>query len=319
MSLEDRGAVDVAAPTLQTKKMMRWTESFRRVLDNPVILKELRGRMRTRQAFVWLTLYVGLIAIFIVVIYSSLFSSRIVWNPDDRQIAGKVIFGTVVLLEFLLLGFIAPGLTAGAITSERERQTFDLLRTTLLSARDLVLGKVGSAFGYLFLLILTAIPIQSLAFFLGGVEMAEVVVSSLILVVTVLFYCALGIFFSSFMKRTLHATFLSNAVSFGSFLVLVILLFLIAYVESIFSTSAVGEQTLRVIAWFLISINPFSAAVMSEIILVEEQSLFLATGYLFGNASGHLPSPWIVYLVFYLALTFLLIAFTIRRIKRPDR
>src|SRR5688572_28370811 len=185
----------------------KWRNPFKQMMDNPVVLKELRGRMRGRQSFVLLTIYLGLIAVFIMLVYNPLgLTSSITWDPSARQGAGKAIFGTVVLLELLLLSFIAPGLTAGAITSERERQTFEILRTTLLSARSLVLGKLGAAFSYLFLLILTALPIQSLAFILGGVGMGEMVVSSLMLVVTALFFCTLGIFFSSFMKRTLSAT-----------------------------------------------------------------------------------------------------------------
>src|ERR1043165_281060 len=119
----------------EPKKRLNWQAPFKSLMDNPVILKELRGRMRGRQAFILLTVYLGLISLFIILIYNLLnLSSSITWDPSARQNAGKAIFGTVVLLELLLLSFIAPGLTAGAITSERERQTFEILRTTLLSA-----------------------------------------------------------------------------------------------------------------------------------------------------------------------------------------
>jgi ABC-2 type transport system permease protein len=154
MMPENQGTtIEPATSLVRTEKMAGWKNPFRRMLDNPVVLKELRGRMRGRQAFILLTVYLGLIAFFIVVIYNTVFglTGATSWDPSSRQMAGKLIFGTVVLLELLLLSFIAPGLTAGAITSERERQTFELLRTTLLSAHAVVLGKLGSAFSYLFL------------------------------------------------------------------------------------------------------------------------------------------------------------------------
>ena len=89
--------------------------------------------MRGRQAFILLTLYLGLISLYIVLIYNLLgLTTSITWDPSARQDSGKAIFGTVVLLELLLISFIAPGLTAGAITSERERQTYEILRTTLV-------------------------------------------------------------------------------------------------------------------------------------------------------------------------------------------
>jgi hypothetical protein len=314
--------MEPAASMLQTEKMHGWRNPFRRILDNPVILKELRGRMRGRQAFILLTLYLGLIAFFIVVVYNTIFGITGVaaWDPSARQTAGKVIFGTVVLLELLLLSFIAPGLTAGAITSERERQTFDLLRTTLLSARSLVLGKLGSAFGFLFLLILTALPIQSLAFLLGGVGMGEMVVSSLMLVVTALFFCTLGIFFSSFMKRTLSATISSYATVLASFLLLVLLFFMIAYIESrVFGNFPVRERIMTLVIWFMISINPFTAAVLSEVILVDQQSLLITTRPILGTSTSYLLSPWITYVAVYLVLTIIMIVLSIYKVKRPDR
>lgn len=308
----------------ENKKMTKWRNPFRPMLDNPVILKELRGRMRGRQAFVLLTVYLGLIAVFIMLVYNLLgLTSSITWDPSARQGAGKAIFGTVVLLELLLLSFIAPGLTAGAITSERERQTFEILRTTLLSARSLVLGKLSSALSFLFLLILSALPIQSLAFLLGGVGLGEMVASSLMLVVTAVFFCTLGIFFSSFMKRTLSATVASYAVILLTFLILVVIFFLVAYVES-FSYNTFGSQTmeyvLTMILWFLISTNPLMAAVISEVILVDQQSLFYTTNSLFGSSGPSiLISPWLIYVVFYLFLTLVLMLLSIYYVKRPDR
>ena len=325
MSSENEGTIlEVPASSPRNDRLIDGRNIVQRLLDNPVILKELRGRMRGRQAFLLLTIYLGLITLFIGMVYAFLFeqSSNFLWEPSMRQTAGKAIFGTVILLELLLLSFIAPGLTAGAITSERERQTFDLLRTTLLSARSLVLGKLGSAFAFLFLLILTGLPVQSLAFILGGVGLGETVAAGLMLVVTAIFYCTLGIFFSSFMKRTLPATVSSYAAILLSFLVLVAIFFFIAYVESLSynSTNQIREDILIVMLWFLISTNPIMAAVMSEVILVDQQSLFYTNSPLFGGSGpAYLPSPWIIYIVFYLGLTLIMILLSIYKVKQPDR
>jgi ABC-2 type transport system permease protein len=324
MSVESQGTnLESPASIVKKEKSMSWRNPFKRMLDNPVILKELRGRMRGRQAFILLTIYLGLIAALICIIYALLTDQSTYgyggWDPSIRQTIGKVIFGAVVLLELLLVSFIGPGLTAGAISAEREHQTFDLLRTTLLSARALVLGKLGSAFTYLFLLILTALPIESIAFLLGGVGLGEMVVSSLMLVVTAIFFCTLGIFFSSFMKRTLTATISSYGVLLLSFLFIIVIFFLITYFDALpSSTSPVREYMISIFVWFLISTNPFLAAIFSEVLLVEEQSLFFTKNPMFGNSPAYLPSPWIIYVVVYLLLTMLMIFLSIRRVKRPD-
>jgi len=309
-------------PAIAARPSRRWN-LLQRVADNPVIIKELRGRMRGRQAFILLTSYLALIALVIGLIYISLAaqSSYMAGDPSYRQTVGKGIFGTMVVLELLLVSFIGPALTAGAITAERERQTFDLLRTTTLPAGSLVLGKLGSALAYLLLLIFAALPIESIAFLIGGVGLAEIVVSSLMLVVTAVFYCTLGIFFSSFMKRTLGATVSSYATIVLSFLLLGLAFFL----TSLFSFGAssnqqnVGMQTfMTLLLWLLICTNPLLAAIVSEAILVDDQSLFVTTTPLY-NQSITLPSPWIPYVVIYLGLSLLMIYLSIRSVRRPER
>ncbi len=310
-----------SAPFTIREKIAALPNMLGRALENPVILKELRGRMRGRRAYILLTVYLILISLLIGVIYSFLAvqSNLLQWNPGFRQIAGKTIFSTVVLFEFLFIGFIGPALTAGAITSERERQTFDLLRTTLLSARSLVLGKLGSACTYLFLLIFTALPIQALAFLLGGVGMEELFVSSLMLVVNAIFFCALGLFCSSFTRRTLTATVTSYSTILLSILGLGMASFIITFsMSSSFSNSTV-VTLMAILLWLMTSTNAFSAAIVSETFLIQNQSLFLIT-IPFPNGGGlSILSPWILHVLLYLALTALMIFLSIQFVKRPDR
>ncbi|MEW6402673.1 MAG: ABC transporter permease subunit [Chloroflexota bacterium] len=310
-----------AAPA---KTPSRW-KFIQRVMENPVILKELRGRMRGRQAFILLTFYLGLIGLVIGIVYMTLSAqaSYMGMDPDFRQSVGKAIFGTVVLLELALVSFIGPALTAGAITSERERQTFDLLRTTTLPASSFVLGKLSSALAFLLLLIFTALPIESIAFLLGGVELAEIIVSSLLLVVTAVAYCTLGIFFSSFMKRTLAATVSSYGAIVLSFVLLGIAFFLLIYVDvALSSASTSRNEALAIITilflWLLVSTNPLLTAIASEVVLVQEQSLVIFTVPL-GNRSLDLLSPWIPFVIIYLLLTFIMIRLSINFVRRPDR
>jgi ABC-2 type transport system permease protein len=312
--------MESSVPSIQ-EKPVRWN-FFSRMMDNPVITKELKGRMRGRQGFIMLSVYLALISFFIGLIYLFLVvdGSLSNGNPGYLQIVGKLIFSTVVLLELLMVSFIGPALTSGAISSERERQTFDLLRTSLLSGRALVFGKLSSAVVFLLLLIFTAIPVQSMAFFLGGVGMAEMVISTLMLVVTAIFFCTLGLFFSSFAKRTIIATVSSYATILLSFIVLILLLFFISvFNSSSFFQSTITDDILNIIIWFLFSTNSFFAAAMSETILIDNQSLFITTSGIFGSSSIPLLSPWIIYITFYIFVTILLILLSVYFVNRPDR
>jgi hypothetical protein len=59
-------------------------------------------------------------------------------------VPGICLLSVITWLLSVALPWIAPALTAAAIARERELQTFDLLRTTLLTERGIVLGKLGS-------------------------------------------------------------------------------------------------------------------------------------------------------------------------------
>lgn len=292
-----------------------------RIMDHPVITKELKGRMRGKQGFVILGAYLSFISFFISLIYVLIVSesSISIGNPSFLQTVGKVIFSAVVLLELLMLAFIGPALTAGAISTEREHRTIDLLKTSLLSPRSLVFGKLSSAVAFLLLLIFTGLPVESLAFFLGGVGAGEVIVSTLMLVVTAVFFCALGLFFSSISQRTLLSTVFAYASILVSSVVFVFLLFFISLLGSVNARSLLAENISTTLIWFLLSTNPFFAAVISEVILIEEQSLWLTSSNLFGPTSFPLPSPWIIYVVFNILLTVLLVVLSINFVKRTDR
>lgn len=296
---------------------------FKRIMDNPVITKELKGRMRGRQGFIILGIYLSLISFFIMLIYLFLAVEGNIANGDPSflQTVGKVIFATVVLLELLMLGFIGPALTAGAISSEREHKTIDLLKTSLLSARALVFGKLSSAVIFLLLLIFTAIPVESLAFFLGGVGMAEMVISTIMLVITAIFFCTLGLFFSSISQRTIMSTVFSYASILISFIIFSIFLFFISVFDSSYNYPLpFMEDIVNAVVWFLFSTNAFFAAVISEAILIDNQSLFYTTNSLLGNSSIiPLPSPWIIYVIFYSILTVILIGLSVYFVSRPDR
>ena len=302
------------------KKGTRLPNIFRRMAENPVILKELRGRMRGRRAFIFLTFYLTVVSLFIGLIYATLAAQGGVaqWDPSFRQNIGKVIFSSIVLFEFLLIAFIGPALTAGAITSERERQTYDLLRTTLLSARALVFGKLGAACMYLFLLIFTALPIEALAFLLGGVGLEEILVSSLMLIVNIVFFCALGIFCSSFTKRTLTATVTSYTLILLSLLALGLTYFILIYMLSRFSNpyNQTMQDFITLIMWVMTSTNSFAAAITSEALLISNQTLFWGK---MPSGSLYMVSPWILHIALYSILAAIMVFISILFVKRPDR
>ena len=76
-----------------------------RLTSNPVVLKELRGRMRGNRAFIVLTVHLGLISLFTILLYLAYTASTTnVYGPSS-QIAGKVVFAGVVGIELFIVCF----------------------------------------------------------------------------------------------------------------------------------------------------------------------------------------------------------------------
>ena len=194
-----------------------------------ITVKELRGRMRGRRAFVILTLYLVLLGGFAWMV--ELLGEASFGNGFGQSAAiasasiGQAIFAGLLMLETLQVVFLAPASTAGAISLEREKQTLGLLVTTPISSLAIVLGKLLSALTYVFLLIAASIPLTSIVFVFGGVGPEDVVRGYVVLLVTALGLGAFGLCCSSLVKRTRAATAISIfgvlAISVGSVFLLV--------------------------------------------------------------------------------------------------
>jgi ABC-type transport system involved in multi-copper enzyme maturation permease subunit len=176
-------------------------------------VKELRGRMRGRRAFVILTLYLLFLAGFAWA--WELIAERTYGNSGTlyggsaafaSALIGQEIFGALLIVETLLVVFLAPAFTAGAISLEREKQTLDMLAATPISSLAIVIGKLLSALTYVFILIVASIPLTAMVFVFGGVGPDEVLRGYVVLFASAIGLGSLGLFISALMQRTQAAT-----------------------------------------------------------------------------------------------------------------
>ncbi len=234
---------------------------------------------------------------------------------------GRVLFAGIVGVELMLIIFIAPAFTAGAITGERERQTYDLLRTTLLPSPSFVIGKLESALSYILLLLLAAIPLQSIAFLFGGVTEAELILAFIILTVTAIALGTVGIYFSAIAARTLSASIRAYTTTlvatFGAPLVLSILLSILT--SALRTTSPVIETVLIYLQDLLVSLNPIATALQTQQLLIDQQVMGFWTDTLSSNGST-IPrvSPWITFSIIYLVAATILVVLSIQRMRKVE-
>lgn len=194
--------------------------SFR---NNPVLRRELIERVRGVKVVVFITLWLALLTLILVLAYQGTVAINEGQQIDvaslgrvGRELYEWVLFGMLVLLLFLI-----PGLTAGAITGERERQTLVPLQMTMMRPRDIIVGKLSAALAFLVLLVVAALPLLAVSFLVGGVSFFDMLRGLAMLLFTGLVLGSVCVWISARLRRTTASTVLAYGLSFlfaiGSF------------------------------------------------------------------------------------------------------
>jgi len=180
---------------------------------NPIIVKELRTHMRGSRAFAILTGYLLILGLLAYGLYRiTLASVQQGYGPgmtSQSAHIGQTLFIGLAFLELLSVCFITPALTAGVISGEIERRTYDMLLATPLRPASILWGKMVASLTYVNLLIMAAIPLSSVVFLFGGVALRDVIQAIGLLALTAITYGTLGLFFSALTRRTGRAMVLS--------------------------------------------------------------------------------------------------------------
>lgn len=122
------------------------------------------------------------------------------------------IYVAVIAVQYILLMFMIPVITADAIAGERERGTFDLLLTTRLSAAEIVAEKFASAYLNIAVIIISGLPAMLVPLMFGGVYIQSTLFIMLIILIEAAELMSIGIFASSFAKTTVQSIALSYAI-----------------------------------------------------------------------------------------------------------
>jgi ABC-type transport system involved in multi-copper enzyme maturation permease subunit len=170
-------------------------------VKNPVLRKELTSRMSIRRMNkanrLALTLFMAVVLpIVYLIIARVLFINSSV--RDGRDIFGVIAIGFQTAFAVLL----APTVTSGVITLEREKQTWNALLLSRLTSWEIVWGKLlGSVLPALAMQIIF-IPVLIMAALKGGVSLGNFIGAEVFVVFCTFFYGIIGMFFSWLCRRT---------------------------------------------------------------------------------------------------------------------
>ncbi|MHB9024256.1 MAG: ABC transporter permease [Armatimonadota bacterium] len=169
----------------------------------PLLWEELRRRFRGGRGQLVLLLY-GLLLVLLLLVAAAM--ANLGDNPREWARFGKLLWARVLLPgQLAAMILLTPGLTAGAISMERERGTLDMLFLTPLASLTIVTNKFFGATGQMLMIVLSGLPVVSTVFLYGGVSPAELFGGYLLILVTGLTYAALGFLASCLFRRTTTA------------------------------------------------------------------------------------------------------------------
>ena len=179
---------------------------------NPILASSARRRMRTVRTPVILTLYALLPLVFAASSVFSMSKSSLVISQMRNNVDQYII---LTVLQFFLVILVAPAMTAGCISGERERQTLELLLVTNTGSLRIVLGKLLESFAYLSLIVLSGLPMTCVVLTVGGLSLRLALFSLLFLLVCAFAAASVGLFASSLFNKTVAATVTAYLIVFA--------------------------------------------------------------------------------------------------------
>ncbi|MEE9296237.1 MAG: ABC transporter permease subunit [Phycisphaerae bacterium] len=143
---------------------------------NPILVRVVHGGSR-RVRHLWMRIgYLGVL-LFVVLVTMVADVGGSVSTLADLAKGASTVFMWASITQLSLMCFLAPVFTAGAITQERDAQTFNILLATPLSNAQIVLGSLMSRLYFLLVLLLAGLPIFLLTMVYGGVTLAQIIQS----------------------------------------------------------------------------------------------------------------------------------------------
>jgi ABC-type transport system involved in multi-copper enzyme maturation permease subunit len=165
--------------------------------DNPVLQHELIVNLRMTRGFLLLFAYVALLGALVYAAWPAEQTLDLARPAEAKKLVNLFFFG-----QYLLVSLMTPSFAAGAITGERERESYEMLLASPLRPGAIVLGKLAASLTPLAELMICSLPIVMLCLPLGGVHPTEVAVAYLAMISSVALFGMISLWCSSYFTRT---------------------------------------------------------------------------------------------------------------------
>jgi len=164
-----------------------------------LVKRELMVALRARRTRLVALGY--LLALIAVVFW--MWPDQAVFSIAAQSTRSMVLVFVVTLIALVLT--YAPAVSATAIVSERENNSYDLLYASRLRPWEIVVGKLLAVFFMLMIFVVLSFPVFASGFFLGAVSPEETTRIYLVCTITSLFFGLFGLWVSARAKSSYSA------------------------------------------------------------------------------------------------------------------
>ncbi len=195
---------------------------------NPILRKELQISSRSLKIPLVVMGYNIMLAMIAILAIAITNGSSYDFNYDYASLSGVFPFFASAQIGMIIL-FVAI-ITGGSISGEREKQTLEVMLTTPMTPFSIAVGKMGSVIVKMMMFVISSIPILSIAFVLGGLSWLALLEFVGLTVFICIYVGSIGIFCSSFVKKSMLAALLTILIGAAIFILVILVLIVVGVI-----------------------------------------------------------------------------------------
>src|SRR3954467_4063095 len=226
---------------------------WRLVPANPILVRVVQAGGKRKRDLLIRCAYLGILLFLVIFLLLQASGNLASASLSDLSKQSAEIFYFMSYAQLALVALLAPIFTAGAITQEKDSQTYDILLATPLTNGQIVLGSLMSRLFFVVALLISGIPIFSITQIFGGVAISSITMSFAIAAATAFVTGSLAMAIATFKvgtRRTIFSFYLFIIV----YLIGIYLLDMLPYFHIAGPKSFGGQESH--ISWFT-GIHPF--------------------------------------------------------------
>lgn len=141
---------------------------------NPIVVRVVQCSSKRLQ-HLWVRLLYLVVLFFVLMITQSYSGSANSLSELAKR--SSRVFEGISILQLAMMCFLAPIFTAGAISQEKDAETFNVLLTTPLTNAQIVLGSLLSRLYFVIMLLVAGLPVFCITMLFGGVTTGQIFMS----------------------------------------------------------------------------------------------------------------------------------------------